>query len=140
MSPATPQWLSVIVYPRNNIRLLTHAQLFEIFLGKHSNWREIGGNLQRQILPLLDQELYDFLWPQELPLGQRTILLDYASIKREVVKQPGAIGLMLCQSPVIRGSKVIAVRGRKRLGKWKNWPISLSVESCKKFLNQLTAG
>lgn len=125
------RWFSIVVNPRNPLGILSLRDLLDIFNGSQPSWKTLGGKRDHHILPLLDREVLN-LW-NTFPLGPRTLVVARPVLLREVARQSSAIGWMICTAPRIRRVKIVPVRGRKRTGTWKNWPVSLSFASLEKF-------
>lgn len=90
--------LAVWVSDQNPVRALTGAQLKELFTGKITSWRSVGGKDQRVVActEYLDSERSTLLAFQELalggaPYGPVTVRVDPVACLALVASDPGAV-------------------------------------------------
>jgi phosphate transport system substrate-binding protein len=92
--------LAVIVNSRNSVKRLDFSQLEDIFSGKATSWRPLGGNIDKLVPVIPGPNMGHYEYFQKLVLGGR----DYAAISYpcttasqivELVKShPSAVGLV----------------------------------------------
>lgn len=91
--------LSVIVHPSNPINELTMQQLKDIYSGKITNWKELGGPDQRIVLNSRESSSGTYIFFQEHVLGKgvpyaKTAMLQpsTSAIVQNVAQDKGGIG------------------------------------------------
>ncbi|TBV82188.1 MAG: PstS family phosphate ABC transporter substrate-binding protein [Desulfobulbaceae bacterium] len=90
--------LAVIVHPENPVANLTKAQIRDIYLGKTTNWREVGGKDQKIVVTSRDVASGTFKAFNEKILGKEKqrpdalFLASSAAVVGTVTGTPGAIG------------------------------------------------
>lgn len=73
--PVANDALSVIVHPQNSVKQLTREQMEDIFTGKITNWKEVGGD-----------DLKIVVYTRESSSGTYEFMKDHVMSKKEFVK------------------------------------------------------
>lgn len=90
--------IAVIVNKENKVRALTKKNIKDIYTGKISNWKEVGGNDQKIVVISRDSASGTFESFNELALNKAKVRQDALmqasnqSIVTTVSKTPGAVG------------------------------------------------
>jgi phosphate transport system substrate-binding protein len=90
--------LSIIIHPENPIQKLTREQLEDIFTGKISNWKELGGNDQKITVYTRESSSGTYEFMKEHVLSKKEFTKEAistaasAQIVHGVSKNEGAIG------------------------------------------------
>lgn len=90
--------IAVIVHPSNPVNALTREQIKEIYTGKISNWRDVGGKNAKIVIVSRDSSSGTFEAFNELALEKKKVRPDallHASnqaVATTITNTPGAIG------------------------------------------------
>ena len=113
--------LVVLVHPSNTVKNLSLDQLKDIYTGKVSNWKQVGG-ADRKILVVarsgkisgvgrMFRELV-FKNPEQDFTPNAKIVEESAGVEQEVEKDPGAIAVSGVSSAQKRAVKLVQVNGK----------------------------
>lgn len=96
------QWaldgVGVIVHPRNRVKALSKAQIADIFAGKISTWKEVGGENRKINLYTRDEAsgTREVFWEKALNKGTispaANVVVSNGAMKSAVAQDPYAIG------------------------------------------------
>ncbi|MCP4115083.1 MAG: phosphate ABC transporter substrate-binding protein [Desulfobacteraceae bacterium] len=92
--------VAVVVNPANTVTALTREQLVQIFSGKITNWKELGGKDRRINLYTRDESsgTRSVFWKKALNKGDIALSANFVvsngAMKTAVANDPGAIGYM----------------------------------------------
>ncbi len=96
------QWaldgVGVIVHPRNRVKALSKAQIADIFAGKISTWKEVGGENRKINLYTRDEAsgTREVFWEKALNKGTispvSNVVVSNGAMKSAVAQDPYAIG------------------------------------------------
>lgn len=91
--------LSVVVHPSNPVSELSIAQLKDLYTGKVTNWKEVGGSDQKVVLNSRETSSGTYVFFQEHVLGKDTPFSDRAMLQpstsqivQTVAQDKGGIG------------------------------------------------
>lgn len=91
--------IAVVVNPDNPVSKITHQQLKDIYTGKITNWKDLGGKDMKIVPTTRDSSSGTFEIFEEKVLGKGVEMTDKAviqasnqAVKETVAKTPGAIG------------------------------------------------
>ena len=93
--------LSIVVHPSNRVKGLSKAQIRDIYSGKYSNWKEVGGPnagiivIQRESNSGTADSFKELVMGKENPISKRAeTQSSNGAIKSRVATTPGAIGFI----------------------------------------------
>jgi phosphate transport system substrate-binding protein len=91
--------LSIVVHPSNRVNALTKAQIRGIYMGKYTNWSQIGGPnaaiivIQRESNSGTADSFKELVMGKESPISKRAeTQASNGAIKSRVSSTPGAVG------------------------------------------------